>query len=262
MVSRFGETPERDVWISLLGPDTVTLWSRSENRIRNFKQGQQFGSAKKNGRHLDSSQPHFDQTFGYHLHMRVTVRGDGVAGRCGARLLEGEDFCVTLQRQPRPKLPAIMIGGATQRLFRDAFGQHDLFGGLPAITRRIVAWGPDCDPRVLPHSAVVANEQDLLDKLQPSAEAGAAAHEAAWTVVASQPLPDACIEHFGARTARAVQVRLREGVDRSACWVESLQNGWLFLIPDTPATGWLLAVGDLGEAPLGSSRLVGARSRR
>jgi hypothetical protein len=201
--------------------------------------------------------PSSQRNFGYHLHMHVSVRGDGVAARCCVRLLEGEGFCVTLQRPPRPKLPAIMIGGTTQRLFRDVFAQHDLFGDLPAITRRIVAWGPDCDPQVLPHSAVVLNEQNLLERLQPSAGAPPAGHEATWTVVASPPVPDACTERFGTRTARAVPIRLRQGVDRSACWVESLQNGWAFLIPDAQTTGWLLEVGDFDNFPLGGSRLVG-----
>jgi hypothetical protein len=150
-----------------------------------------------------------------------------------------------------------MIGGTTQRLFRDAFGQDDLFRDLPAITRRVVAWGPGSDPRVLPHSAVIVSEHDLLERLQPSVGIADVADQAAWTIAASRPLPESCIEqHFGSRTARAARVRLREGADRSACWVESLENGWLFLIPDAQATGWLLAVGDLGESPLGASRLV------
>jgi hypothetical protein len=151
-----------------------------------------------------------------------------------------------------------MIGSTTQKLFRDAFGQDDLFGSFPGITRRIVAWGPDADPLILPHSAVVVNEQDLLQKLQTSAGAAQAADQAAWIIAASRPLPDACLEqHFGSRTALAVAVRLRADADRSACWVESLKNGWLFLIPGGETTGWLLAVGDPGGSPLEGSRLVG-----
>jgi hypothetical protein len=189
------------------------------------------------------------------LDMNITVRGDGVAARCCARLLEGGSFQVTLQCPPRRKVPAIMIGSTTQRLFRDTFGRDDLFEGMPAIARRVVAWGPGADPLVLAHSAVVVNELDLLERLPPSVET-AGSEPAAWTIVASPPLPEACVEqHFGSRTARAVAVRLREDVDRSACWVESLENGWLFLIPDARETGWLLAVGDLGE-PLGDGRLV------
>jgi hypothetical protein len=192
-----------------------------------------------------------------HLQMNITVRGDGVAAHCCARLLEAEGLHVTLQRPPRPKLPAIMIGATTQKLFVDVFGQSDLFREFPVINRRVVAWGPGSDPRVLPHSAVIASEQDLLDRLQTQSGAPCDAGPAGWTIVASRPLPELCDEqHFGSRTARAAPVRLREGADRSACWVESLENGWLFLMPDGQEAGWLLAVGDFDGFEFGESRLM------
>ena len=191
-----------------------------------------------------------------HLHMHIMVRGDGVAARCCARLLEEGGLSVALQGPLRSKLPAIMIGVTTQKLFRDSFGQDDLFRGLPAITRRVVAWGPGSDPVVLPHSAVIVSEQDLLERLQSPAGVGIASNKE-WTIVASRPMPEACSEQrFGSRTARALEVRLRENVDPSACWVESLEHGWLFLIPGVEGSGWLLRVGDLGESGLRGSRLV------
>jgi hypothetical protein len=189
--------------------------------------------------------------------MNVTIRGDGVAAHCCARLLDGEAFRVTLQRPPRPKLPAIMIGATTQKLFLDVFGQGDLFRDLPVIRRRVVAWGPGSDPRVLAHAAVIASEQDLLDRLQTPPGGPCDAPPAGWTIVASRPLPEMCYElHFGSRTARAAPVRLREEADRSACWVESLDNGWLFLMPDGQEAGWLLAVGDFDDFQLWKSRLM------
>ena len=188
--------------------------------------------------------------------MNIMIQGDGIAARCCARLLEGEDFCVAIQSPPRRKIPAIMVGDTTQRLFRDAFRQDDLFRGSPAISRRVVAWGPDSNALVLPHSAAIINEQDLLESLKPPAGVADTEH-AAWTIVASRPLPEGCIEqHFGSRSATAVQVRLREAVDKSTCWVESLENGWLFLIPDRQGAGWLLAVGEFDDSGLGGSRLV------
>jgi hypothetical protein len=189
--------------------------------------------------------------------MNVTIRGDGVAARCCARLLEGGEFRVTLLRPPRPKLPAIMIGATTQKLFLDVFAQDDLFRDLPVIQKRVVAWGAGSDPRVLPHSAVIAREQDLLDRLGISTSVPHDAAPDAWTIVASRPLPESCGEQaFGLRTARAAPVRLREGADPSACWVESLDNGWLFLMPDGQGGGWVLAVGDSGDSQLGGSRLI------
>jgi hypothetical protein len=52
---------------------------------------------------------------------------------------------------------------------------------------------------------------------------------------------------------------MKEGCDRSACWVESLENGWLFLIPGAADDGWLLAVGGAPESLLAESQLVSAQ---
>ena len=135
-----------------------------------------------------------------------------------------------LERSPRPKIPAIMIGATTQGLFRDTFGQDDLFRGLPAITRRVVAWGPGSDVLTLPHSAVIAGEEELLERLPPPTEC-ADTKDADWTIVASRPLPEGCSEqHFGSRTARAVPVRLREDADR--CGVLCGIDGGRVAVPD------------------------------
>jgi len=192
------------------------------------------------------------------MHPRINIKvvGDGVAARGCARLLDRSGFGLMLEGSPRPKIPAIMIGATTQGLFRDTFGRADLFRGLPAITRRVVAWGPGSDELTLPHSAVIASEEDLLARL-PSPTESAETTDANWTIIASRPLPEGCSEqHFGSRTARAVPVRLREDADRAACWVESMAAGWLFLIPCANDGGWLLEVGAPGDMLLPGSRLV------
>ncbi len=51
--------------------------------------------------------------------------------------------------------------------------------------------------------------------------------------------------------ASAVPVMLKEGSDPSACWIESLEDGWLFLTP-----GWLLSVGAPAEKLLGASGVI------
>jgi hypothetical protein len=163
---------------------------------------------------------------------------------------------VTPQRTARPKLPAIMIGAGTQGLFADAFDRAGLFQDMQQITRRVVAWGTTA-ARVLPHSAVVAREQDLLDRVASRPVEPDSAVTADWTIVASRPLPEACQEHhFGARIARAIPVRLHERADRSVCWVESLEDGWLFLIPQGEEAAWLLAVGEVREASLEAGDVV------
>ena len=191
--------------------------------------------------------------------MQVTVRGDGIAARCCARLLEGAGLGVTMDFSERAKIPAIMIGATTQGLFADAFGRPDLFEDARPIAKRIVAWGADAPPRTIPHAAVVASESGLLARLPAPAAISAPDGAADWSIFASDPPPACEIHSFGDRTAQAVEVRLNPDADRSACWVESLSEGWLFLIPGPGEPGWLLAVGGEHAAMLDASRLVRAQ---
>jgi hypothetical protein len=78
-----------------------------------------------------------------------------------------------------------------------------------------------------------------------------------WTIFASRPLPEPAEEHrFGSRIASALPVSLKENSEPGACWIESLENGWLFLIPHAPRCAWLLAVGSNPPALLSTSRVV------
>ena len=164
-----------------------------------------------------------------------------------------------LNRTSRPKLPAIMVGEASQNLIQDVLEQRDLFWGFPRIAKRIVAWGADAAPQVLPHSAVAFAEKDLLERIKLKLRPGESEQrdETEWTIATSTPLPFSSKEvHFGSRTASASAVTLRAEASADACWVESLENGWLFLLPAEERRGWLLAVGDPSEVLLAESRLV------
>jgi hypothetical protein len=142
-----------------------------------------------------------------------------------------------------------VISEATQALASDVFAQPALFDGLPRITRRIAAWGVGAAPVSFPHSAVVISEQALLGRL--AASQGEPPGEADWNIFASRPLPEfIAVRPFGSRQAFAAPVECNSS-GTSACWVESLELGWLFLIP-----GWLIAVGAPAEALLAQSRLV------
>jgi hypothetical protein len=172
-----------------------------------------------------------------------------VAGACCAHLLRGLRASVT--SATRPRVPAIVVSPATQALTCDVFQQPDLFRDLPRIDRRMVAWGPQAEPVTLPHSAIVISEETLVARLQPALRDDAP--DAEWTVFASRPLPDGVVEHpFGSRTAFAAAVDWKA----SACWVESLRSGWLFLIP-----GWLIAVGGAPATLLAQSRLIAGQIR-
>lgn len=174
--------------------------------------------------------------------MNVSIRGDGIAARCCAHLLGQAGFRVSFEPGGRPRVPAIMLGDAAQQLIRDIFGQDHLFRDLPRVTKRIVQWSRD---RVeLDHSAVVVSEEVLLNRL---GQAPRQEIEADWTICAAPPL-EASEHRFGSRMAAATPVELKAGAQTNACWIESVEDGWLFL-----NSGWLL---EAGERPVEKSKLV------
>ena len=188
---------------------------------------------------------------------RVVIHGDGVAAYCCAHLLGKAGFEVALAPVDRPRLPAIMLGDHALALIRDIFDRADLFCDASRIRKRMVAWGPNSTPLALDHSAVVLSEELLLKALRPSLMLQDSGAVPAWTVFASRPLPAPAEEHpFGSRMASAIAVTLTETSVPETCWIESLESGWLFLIPNAPGTAWLLAVGSAPAALLSASRVI------
>jgi hypothetical protein len=188
----------------------------------------------------------------------VLIRGEGVAACCCAYLLGRAGVPLIVKTADRPRVPAIMLGDATQKLLSDVFEKRDLFEGLPRVTKRVVAWGKNAAPIALPHSAVVVSEESLLDRIQSSIPRTNSFSERAlaWTIFASRPLPPSSEEHhFGARMATASAVQLKGECNPGACWIESLDHGWLFLLPGA-GRAWLLSVGDPPETLLAQSRLI------
>src|SRR5262245_17365372 len=96
----------------------------------------------------------------------VLIRGEGIAATCCLTLLGGAGIPISVEKVERPKLPAIMLGELTQKLLRDVFHRADIFEGLPQIRRRVVAWGRESGPSMLPHSAVVVSESELLYRIR------------------------------------------------------------------------------------------------
>lgn len=189
----------------------------------------------------------------------VLIRGDGIAASCCSRLLDGGSIKVALEAQHRRKLPAIMLGETTQRLLRDVFDGRDLFTGFPRISKRVVLWGPGAEPITVPHSALVVSEQELLGRIngESAIDKPVAGGPPDWTIFSSRPLPPSSVEyHFGSRPATASAVALENAAEMDACWIESLEDGWLFLLPGENRNGWLLSVGGSAEALLAVSRLI------
>jgi len=94
--------------------------------------------------------------------MKIALRGDGIAALTCAYLLQSAGFEVSIERAPRPYLPALMLSASSQTLFRDVLRLQDAFSRLPRIQKRVVKWGPRLEPVSLPHSAVIVSEQFLL----------------------------------------------------------------------------------------------------
>jgi hypothetical protein len=194
--------------------------------------------------------------------MNITVRGDSVAYWSCAHMLRKAGFRPVLERTGRPRLPAIMLSDAAVALMRDVFECPDLFLTAPRISRRVVQWGRNAEPLTLEHSAVVVSEQGLLSELAQGLEqvAEPATGEADIMIFASRPLPREPVEHcFGSRIASAAKVSLKDARDSASCWIESLEEGWLFLIPNAPESGWLLSVGGSPQSILKRSRLIAGR---
>jgi hypothetical protein len=184
----------------------------------------------------------------------TSILGDGVAANCCVYLLDAAGIRVAIDRADRPRVPALLVGTATQALMADVFQRPDLFRGARPISRRIVAWGPSAKPVEMPHSAAVIAEQQLVDRLSVSMTEGAK-DGPDWTIYTSRPLPlEVETRHFGSRIATATPIRLRERSPNDACWIESLESGWLFLLPN-----WLLSVGAAAENLLARSELVAAQ---
>ncbi len=177
---------------------------------------------------------------------KVLICGGGIAATTAAHLVNRVGSSVAWSNTDRPRLPAILLSKATQALISDIFEKKNLFRDCHHIAKRTVAWGCE-DAVTLEHSAVVVSEEWLLDRLRPRIDGDDGS--SVWTIFASRP-PDSTEHRFGARIASATRVELN---DSSACAIEALDAGWLFLVPDAPGSGWLLAV---GEASLDRSRVI------
>ena len=181
----------------------------------------------------------------------MTIRGDGVAAYCCAHLLRAAGFRADLETADRPKLPVILLGDQALTLIRDIFEQPNLFATARRIRRRVVAWGRNAAPIELEHSAVIVSEEMLLDATRPHG-VSASGRELSWKILATRPLPPPSVEeHFGTRMASATPITMNAGADSSSCWIEALEDGWLFLTP-----GWLLSVGAQAETLLARSQVV------
>lgn len=187
--------------------------------------------------------------------MRVAVHGSKVAATVCSHLLA--EAGITIARQPGSpaQVPAIMLGAPALALLRDVLGQPNLLAGMPRITRRVVAWGGQ-EPVSVPHAAIVVSEDDLRHALDRGKVVVGDPRHADFAVHVAPPLPEGERLVFGAYQAEICRVALRDPAVHEECRIESLEAGWLFLLPGGAASGWLLAFGAPSTLLLAESRLV------
>jgi hypothetical protein len=194
----------------------------------------------------------------------IRVQGDGIAARCSLQLLQQQGAADAVGEGGRPKLPALVISQSTQGLLADIFRAKDLLQGLPTIRKRFVAWGSG-EPVVLPHSAVVASEHILLERLRArnTGTMDRKVPDPLWTIIASRTVDKSPVEmHFGSRNASVREVELIPEAEPDACWVESVENGWLFLVATGDGRASLISAGDETEQLLDKSRLAARQVRK
>ena len=193
--------------------------------------------------------------------MRIDIRGDGVAALTCSYLLQTAGCNTAIQRNTRPLLPALMVSASSQALFCDILNAADALSNLPRIETRVVKWGPSAKTIALPHSAVVVSEEFLQSRIEKLVRFDCGSDDSPdWTIISTRPLPEASIEHpFGERTATVVLVKLQSRSIPATCWIESVDKGWLFLLPDGSGAGWLMSVGGSVHSQLSLSEVVAAQ---
>jgi hypothetical protein len=192
---------------------------------------------------------------------RIAIHGEGIAAFCCATLLREQRATLIPTDTSRPRLPAVLISNGTKALLRDIFQDEKLFEGLPKIHKRVVAWN-GVDAETFPHSAVIVRGQAIWECLQarlpaPSSNTGG---QAAWNIFTSKVSEELAPElRFGSRVASVAEVSLRKLAEEDACWAESVEDGWLFLMATGNGKGSLICTGAEPASLLKASRLVSAQ---
>jgi hypothetical protein len=188
----------------------------------------------------------------------VNILGDGLAACCTAHLLSSEDFLLRVEPFIRSRPARLLLSEQTQSLLRGTFGAPHLFEHARQIRRRIVSWGDAAAPMELPHRGIVVHEQELLSELWTRVVISApASADTEWTVLSVQnsDVPSQ-FQSFGSRVATVALVELTRQAADDCCWVESLPDGWLFLLPSEPGRAALISCGYSPEKLIEQSRLI------
>ena len=204
----------------------------------------------------------------------ILLRGQGVAVAMAAHLLDRAGFAFTREPGLRRPVPVIMLSDPALALLRDVFGDASLFAERPRIERRVVKWG-SAEAIAMPHDAVVVSEDDLADVLDMFPQGNVAKRSSAtpdraqpnfqqfndfnaeFVVHAMPPFSAQETLRFGERLSATARVTLKADAPAQTCWIEAVDAGWLFLIPNGFGQAWLLEVGGEPQTLAQDAPLIG-----
>lgn len=186
------------------------------------------------------------------------MRGQGVAVATAAHLLDRAGFACLREPGLRRPVPVIMLSDPALALLRDVFGNATLFADRPRIEQRVVKWG-SAEAVAMPHGAVVVSEGNLADVLDMFPRENiqhSNDFNAKFAIHAMPRFPQGETLRFGERISATARVTLKADAPARTCWIEAVDAGWLFLIPDGFGKAWLLAVGGAPEALAQAAPLI------
>lgn len=170
----------------------------------------------------------------------AVVRGSGVAALTCARLLGVQGWDVRLELGAPARRRHVLLGAATARLLAALWDEPMLLAGTHPIRERAVSWGTAPDIDILPAPGIALDIDDLVRRLAeglclPPGGADATG-DAAWIVdtrpdSADSSGADPPMHVFGGRHAWISQVELRADSRDDLCVMESVADGWAFLLP-------------------------------
>lgn len=183
----------------------------------------------------------------------VAIQGDGVAATCCAKLLSrrGIAYAFEPNRADRRR-PTLLMNSQSEKLIADVF-EGELLNRARPVRRRGVLWGPaESEPKWFPHSGFAVAEGELLERLWAGVPSRSV-QAPDWLI---RSVHSAAPHEFGERVATNVNVKMKHGAN-DACCIESLDEGWLFLLPAGEGLGSLIAVGGEPSTLIEESRFIG-----
>ena len=170
----------------------------------------------------------------------VIVRGSGVAALTIARLLDIQGWSVRLEQGAPARRLCLLLSETTAGLLAALWNDPLLLAGAHRIRERAVSWGPasEADTVAAPGVAISANElaRRLAASLRLAPASADDVSDAAWIVDARPDSSETTgaakpMRTFGHRHAWVAQAMLRAASRSDLCVIETVRDGWVFLLP-------------------------------